>query len=107
MAVVFLIPGPLRPFTNGANRVVVDGSFATLGEAVSVLCALHPGLRDRILTDQGEIREHVNLFVGQECVRYGKGLGTEMREGAEVSVIPAITGGNAGRRVGVITMDLP
>jgi sulfur-carrier protein len=94
MAVVFFIPGPLRPFTGGRDRVVVEGSFSTLGEALAVLCAVHPGLRDRILTDQGEVREHVNLFVGNECVRYAKGLATEIQDGADVSVIPAITGGS-------------
>ena len=94
MRVAFFIPGPLRAFTGGSYRVVVEGSFSTLGDAVSVLCALHAGLRHRILTDQGEVREHVNLFVNEECVRYAKGLATEIEDGAEVSVIPAITGGN-------------
>ena len=97
MTLVFFIPGPLRAFANGSDRIVVEGSFSTLGEAVSALCALHPGLRHRILTDQGEVREHVNLFVDKECVRYAKGLATEIHDGAEVSVIPAITGGTESR----------
>jgi sulfur-carrier protein len=96
MSVVFLIPGPLRAFTNGGREVTVPGSFSTLREALAELCAIHPGLRDRVLTEQGEVREHVNLFVGSECVRFGAGLGTLVSEGSEIFIIPAISGGAVG-----------
>ncbi len=96
MSVVFLIPGPLRPFTNGRRDVAVEGSFSTLREAFAALFLMHPGLRDRILNEQGEIRQHVNVFVGNDCVRYGIGLATRVTSGAEISVIPAITGGSDG-----------
>lgn len=94
MSVVFLIPGPLRTFTNGRREVSVEGSFSTLRDAFAALFLMHPGLRDRILTEQGEIRQHVNVFVGNDCVRYGIGLATQIPNGAEISVIPAITGGS-------------
>ncbi len=94
MSVVFFIPGPLRAFTNGRSEVVVEGSFATLRDALAALCAIHPGLRDRMLTEQGEVREHINLFVGNECVRYANGLATRVPDGSEISVIPAISGGS-------------
>lgn len=93
MSVVFLIPGPLRAFTNGRSEVAVEGSFATLREALAVLCAMCPGLRDRMLTEQGEVREHINLFVGKECVRFGAGLATRIPDRSEISIIPAISGG--------------
>jgi sulfur-carrier protein len=93
MSVTFFIPGPLRPFTGGARQVSVAGAFATLGEAFAALAAVHPGLRDRVLTEQGDIREHVNLFVGNECVRYGQGLGTLVPDGSEISIVPAVSGG--------------
>lgn len=96
MSVVFFIPGPLRSFTNGSDRVVVEGSFSTMREALSALCASYPGLRHRILTDQGEVREHINLFIGNECVRFAQGLATPVFDGAEISVVPAITGGRRG-----------
>jgi sulfur-carrier protein len=96
MSVVFLIPGPLRAFTGGRREVEVEGSFSTLRDAIAALCANHPGLRDRVLTEQGEIREHVNLFVGNECVRFGSGLATQLAEGNEISIIPAISGGAVG-----------
>jgi ABC-type glutathione transport system ATPase component len=102
MSVIFFIPGPLRAFTNGRSQVIVDGSFTTLRAAVAALCAVHPGVRDRILTDQGEIREHVNLFVGNECVRYTTGLATPVSDGAEISIVPAVSGGRSNADEGFL-----
>ena len=53
----------------------------------------HPGVRDRVLTEQGQIREHINVFVGNEDTRYTGGLATPVRAGAEISIVPAISGG--------------
>lgn len=78
----------------GRSEVVVEGSFAALRDALAALCAIHPGLRDRMLTEQGEVREHINLFVGNECVRYTNGLATRVPDGSEISIIPAISGGS-------------
>lgn len=96
MSVVFLIPGPLRAFTDGRSEIVVEGSFAALRDALAALCAIHPGLRDRMLTEQGEVREHINLFIGNECVRYTNGLETRVSDGSEIAIIPAISGGAPG-----------
>jgi sulfur-carrier protein len=93
MSVTFLIPGPLRQFTGGRQQVVVAGTFTTLRDAFAVLSALHPGLRDRVLTEQGDIRQHVNLFIGNDCVRYGNGLETSVPDGSEISIVPAVSGG--------------
>jgi ABC-type oligopeptide transport system ATPase subunit/molybdopterin converting factor small subunit len=95
MSVTFSIPGPLRPFTDGRSQVVVQGSFTTLRDALTALCAVHRGVRDRVFTEQGEIRQHVNLFVGNECVRYGKGLATPISDGAEIFIVPAVSGGSS------------
>ena len=93
MPITFSIPGPLRQFTNGRAHVLVPGTFHTLRDAFAALCKIHPGLRDRVLTEQGEVRPHVNLFVGDDCIRYGRGLETPVPEGSEVSIIPAVSGG--------------
>lgn len=93
MAITFLIPGPLRQFAGGHAQVEVSGAYPTLRETFAALCKSYPGLRDRVLTEQGEIRQHVNLFVDNECVRYTRGLETPVPDGSEVSIIPAITGG--------------
>jgi molybdopterin converting factor small subunit len=93
MAVVFFIPGPLRGFTGGQARVEIGAAPATVGEALEQLWKLHPGVRDRLVTETGEVRTHVNLFVGVESVRSTGGLATPIPEGAEISIIPAISGG--------------
>ena len=93
MTVSFWIPGPLRTLAGGRSRVDIETSGGTLHDALDALFAAHPGVRDRILTEQGEVREHVNVFVGQTLARTADGLATPLAEGAEISIIPAISGG--------------
>jgi sulfur-carrier protein len=93
MAIVFHIPGALREFTSGQRQVEIASSPATVGDALAILWATYPGLRDRIATEQGRIREHVNIFVGNENVRYTGGLATPIRSGSEISIVPAVSGG--------------
>jgi molybdopterin converting factor small subunit len=93
MTVHFWIPGPLRSMTGGRSRVDVETSGGTLQDALEALFAAHPGIRDRILTEQGEIREHVNVFVGKSESRLTGGLATPLADGMEISIIPAISGG--------------
>jgi molybdopterin converting factor small subunit len=93
MAVTFLIPGPLREYTAGKNKVESDARPATVGEALDALWALHPGVRDRVLTERDEVRQHVNVFVGKESIRFTGGLATPVPEGAEIWIVPAVSGG--------------
>jgi molybdopterin converting factor small subunit len=93
MAVVFHIPGPLREFTSGRSQVDIGKSPATVGEALKVLWTMYPGVRDRLATEEGQIREHINIFVGNEDVRYTGGLATPVAEGDEISIVPAVSGG--------------
>jgi molybdopterin converting factor small subunit len=87
------IPGPLRAFTDGRSEVALPAPAATLREALDALGSLYPGIRDRVLTEQGAVREHVNIFVGNEDIRYTGGLGTRLDSGAVISIVPAISGG--------------
>ena len=64
-----------------------------MGEALDALCGLHPGVRDRVVDERGEVRQHVNLFVGAESIRYTGGLATRVPEGSEISIVPAVSGG--------------
>jgi molybdopterin converting factor small subunit len=90
------IPGPLRSFSNGRGEVQVQVSGgATVLDALEALWAACPGIRDRVVTEQGQIREHINIFVGKEHIRYTGGLGTPLSSGAEISIVPAISGGAA------------
>ena len=93
MAITFLIPGPLRSFAAGRSAVVINESPATLAGALQILWRNYPGIRDRVATEQGHIREHINVFVGKEDIRYTGGLQTPIADGAEISIIPAISGG--------------
>lgn len=93
MAVTFYIPQPLREFSQSQSKVAIEESPATLAGALSALWTRFPGLRDRIATEQGEIREHINIFVGDEDVRFTGGLTTRIPAGAEISIVPSITGG--------------
>ena len=93
MTVHFRIPGPLRPMTGGRSQVDVETSGSTLQDALEALFAAHPAIRDRVLTERGEIRQHVNLFVGNNEARSAGGLATPLADGVEISIIPAISGG--------------
>ena len=93
MPVTFYIPGALRVFTDGRARVAIDRSPATLADALSLLSKLYPGIQDRVLTEQGELRQHINIFIGQEDVRYTGGLASTLHSDAEISIVPAVSGG--------------
>jgi molybdopterin converting factor small subunit len=93
MTVTFWIPGPLTSLTGGRSRIAVQTSGGTLQGALEALFAAHPGIRDRILTEQWEIRQHVNLFVGKNEARSTGGMATLLSDGIEISIIPAISGG--------------
>ena len=84
------IPTPLRTLTGGEDQVQVPG--ATLREVIETLEKQHPGIRDRLLDDKG-VRRFVNIYVGDEDVRFLDGLETKLSSGAEVSIVPAIAGG--------------
>jgi len=93
ITVRFWIPGPLRSMTGGRGHVDVAASGGTLRDALEALFAAQPALRDRVLTERGEIREHVNVFVGNIPVRLSSGLATPVKGGVEITIIPAISGG--------------
>jgi len=93
MGVIFHIPGPLLVFTDGNRHIEIDASPATVREALEFLCSLHPGIRDRLLNEQGEIREHVNVFLGREELRYLDGIATRLEDGAEITIMQAVSGG--------------
>jgi molybdopterin converting factor small subunit len=80
-------------FTAGQSIVEMERPQATLEDLLKSLFALHPGIHDRILTEQGTVREHINIFVGQTNARSGSGLKTRIADGVEVWIIPAISGG--------------
>ena len=95
MHVIFVIPAPLRPLTEGRSRLSVDvpSRSPSLGEALDALWARCPAMRDRVLSEQGEVRPHVNIFVAAESSRWSGGLATRVPDGAEISILPPVSGG--------------
>ncbi|GGM80399.1 molybdopterin synthase sulfur carrier subunit [Thermopolyspora flexuosa] len=91
MAVSVRIPTILRTYTQGAAEVTGEG--ATLREVLQKLDADYPGIGARILDDQGRIRRFVNVYVGEEDVRFADGLDTATPDGSLISIIPAVAGG--------------
>jgi sulfur-carrier protein len=85
------IPTPLRPLTKNQGEVEVTG--ANIGEIIENLNASYVGLKDRLCDDKGELRRFVNVYVNEEDIRFLKGKDTLLKDGDEVSIVPAIAGG--------------
>jgi sulfur-carrier protein len=85
------IPTTLRPLTGGA--ATVDVAPGSLADVLAGLDSAHPGLQDRIVDEEGNLRRFVNVFVDDDDVRYLDGLKTDVPDGQTVSIIPAVAGG--------------
>ena len=92
MAVTVRIPTTLRPLSGGASTIDVESG--SLADVITALESAHPGLRDRLLDDDGSLRKFVNVFVDDDDVRYLEGLDTKVPDGQTVSIIPAVAGGS-------------
>ncbi len=92
MAVTVRIPTPLRKLTDEQETVTADGA-ATLAQLIDSLEDMHPGLKERICDETGELRRFVNVYIDGEDVRFMSGLATELAADTEVSIVPAVAGG--------------
>ena len=91
MAIEVRIPTILRTHTGG-NKTV-EGNGATLGALVDDLDSQHPGLKNRLVTEEGKLHRFVNVYVNDEDVRFLGGLETKISDGDNVTVLPAVAGG--------------
>ena len=91
MAVTVKLPTQLRDTTGGQAEVTGEG--ATVGEVLESLYGQFAPLRDRLTDDGGELRRFVNVYVGGEDIRFGDGLDTELSDGDEITILPAVAGG--------------
>jgi molybdopterin converting factor small subunit len=73
--------------------VILDGTTETVRQALTQLGSRLPAVHDRIFTEQGELRPHVNVFVGKTDIRWSGGLETPVNEGAELVILPSVSGG--------------
>jgi sulfur-carrier protein len=85
------IPTPLRPLTKNQGEVEAIG--ANIAEIIDNLNASYSGLKDRLCDEKGELRRFVNIYVNEEDIRFLKGRDTVLKDGDEVSIVPAIAGG--------------
>ena len=93
MSYVFMIPGPLRELAGNRGEVRVDGDARSISQALTLLWTRYPAVRDRVITERGEVRTHVNIFVDGESIRDLGGLAAPVRDGAEICILPALSGG--------------
>ena len=90
MSTIVRIPTPLRTLTRGQDEISADGR--TVAELIESLEKKHPGIRDRLVDEKG-VRRFVNIYIGEEDIRFLDGLKTELKAGDAVSIVPAIAGG--------------
>ena len=93
MAIRFFVPTYLRTYTGGRSEISVHVAGRTVNEVLAALWKVHPGLRDRMVTEQNEVRQYLNIFVGAENIRDCQGLATEVNDGAEITIVPSVAGG--------------
>ena len=91
MTTTIKIPTQLRTLTGGAEEVQAAGD--TLSDLIDQLEAAHPGVKERLMDESGQLRRFVNVYVDDEDVRFLDGLSTPIAEGTKVSIIPAVAGG--------------
>jgi molybdopterin converting factor small subunit len=92
-AVRFFLPTYLRAFADGCADVSVNVAGSSVNDALAALWKVHPGLRDRVVTEQDEVRQYLNVFVGAENIRDLRGLATEVKDGCEITIVPSVAGG--------------
>ena len=91
MAVNVRIPTPLRKLTKDKDTVQAAG--ATIQDIIESLEKQYPGLKERLCDERGELRRFVNVYLNDEDIRFAQGRSTPVKDGDEISVIPAIAGG--------------
>jgi MoaD family protein len=94
MAIEVRIPTILRQYTGGAKAVTASGG--SLGTLIEDLESQHPGIKARLVTDDGALHRFVNVYVNDEDVRFTGALDTGLSDGDEVTILPAVAGGAAG-----------
>ncbi len=87
------VAGFLTDFTEGRNQIAVEVGPTSVREALAALWKIHPGLRDRVVNEQGQLRQHVNVFLDSENIRRKESLDTSVVEGSELTILPSVSGG--------------
>lgn len=91
--ITFQISGYLTEFAGGNAEIKVDANPATVGDALNELWRTHAGLRDRVLTERGEVRPHINIFLNSQVMRRDQVMQTKTAGSVEICIMPAVSGG--------------
>src|SRR3954466_11260040 len=95
MTVTLHIAAALREFTARSSTVEIQSPGQTLTDALAALWMKHRGIRDRVPKEQDQIRQHINIFVGNQNVRYTGALPTQVPQQSQISIVPAVSGGSS------------
>jgi sulfur-carrier protein len=93
MRVTVELPSALLPYAGGSSELSLEAPGGTIQDVLSALAERHAGVVDRVMDERGEVRQHVNIFVDGDNIRFLEGLGTSVADGATVVIVPAVSGG--------------
>jgi molybdopterin converting factor small subunit len=93
MAVTVALPSALQSYAGGSLEVVLEGRPGTVGEALDALAGRHAGVMDRVTDERGELRQHVNVFLDGDNIRWLEGFATPLAGDSTIVIVPAVSGG--------------
>jgi sulfur-carrier protein len=93
MPVTVRIPSYLAEFANGRTALTLETAGRSVRDLLAELWKQYPALRDRVVDEQNEVRQHINIFVGEDAIRHADGLDTAVSANDEVMIVPAVSGG--------------
>jgi MoaD family protein len=93
MPVTVRIPSYLAEFASGRTELTLETSSHSVRDLLSDLWRQYPALRDRVVDEQNEVRQHINIFVGEDAIRHASGLDTPVSANDEIMIVPAVSGG--------------
>jgi MoaD family protein len=93
MAVTVRIPSYLAEFAQGQTALTLETASRNVRDLLADLWRQYPALRDRVVDEQSEVRQHINIFVGEDAIRHASGLDTPVSQNDEIMIVPAVSGG--------------
>ena len=93
MPVTVRIPSYLAEFARGQTALTLETASRSVRDLLTELWKHYPALRDRVVDEQSEVRQHINIFVGEDAIRHASGLDTPVSANDEVMIVPAVSGG--------------
>lgn len=93
MSIAVVLPRALYPYARGSSTLVLDDRCDSVADALSEVGKRWPAVLDRVMTEQGVVREHVNIFVGEQSIRFADGLATKIDDGDTIMIVAAVSGG--------------